>query len=230
MTDFKQFEILTFDCYGTLIDWESGILNSMKEVLKRHGVGVENNEILERYADFESAAESGPYILYREVLRSVMWQFGKHFNFVPKPEDDFAIAESMKDWRPFEDTVGSLRTLKERYQLAIFSNVDDDLFAATAEKLRVDFDKVITAGQLQCYKPSAQFFERAVELIGLPKEKILHVAQSLYHDVEPMKKLGIKSVWVNRRTGTGCRGATPPADVVPDIEVSDLRSLVKITG
>ncbi len=230
MIEIRHYDIITFDCYGTLIDWESGILNALKTVLKRHSINAENRVLLELYAKYESAAESGPYIPYREILRSVMWQFGKQFSFVPRQEDDFALADSMREWQPFDDTVDSLQKLKQRYKLAVLSNVDDELFAASAEKLKVNFDFVITAQQLGCYKPSESFFKQAIERIGLSKEKILHAAQSLFHDIAPAQRLGLSTVWVNRRSQSTGFGATPESHIIPDCEVPDLKSFVNGTG
>ena len=230
MIEFRQYDIITFDCYGTLIDWENGILNALNTVLRRHGINAENRVLLELYAKYESAAESGPYIPYREILRSVIWQFGKQFSFVPRQEDDFALAESMQEWQPFDDTVESLQSLKQQYKIAVLSNVDDELFAKSAEKLKVDLDFVITAQQLGCYKPSELFFRQAIELIEFPKNKILHTAQSLYHDIAPAQKLGLSTVWVNRRSQSTGFGATPESHVIPDCEFTDLKSLVNAIG
>ena len=230
MIEFRQYDIITFDCYGTLIDWESGILNALNTVLRRHSINAENRILLELYAKYESAAESGPYIPYREVLRSVMWQFGKQFSFVPRQEDDFALAKSMQEWQPFDDTVESLQKLKQQYKLAVLSNVDDELFATSAEKLEVDFDFVITAQQLGCYKPSESFFRQVIELMELPKNKILHTAQSLFHDIAPAQRLGLSTVWMNRRSQSTGFGATPESHVIPDYEIPDLKSFVNSTG
>lgn len=224
--DFKSIEVITFDCYGTLIDWESGILNVLKPFLEQYGVTTSNNEILEMYAQYESDLQKGKYISYKKILQKIVLKIGMKHDFIPNPMEENAIADSIKTWEPFEDTVEALRTLKEHYKLAVISNIDDDLFADTAEKLEVELDWVITAQQVQEYKPSIRNFTYAFDKIGVSREKILHVAQSLYHDIAPAKSLGLNTVWINRRKGKEGTGATPPQKAEPDIDLPDLRSLV----
>ena len=123
-----------------------------------------------------------------------------------------------------------MRALHSRYRLAIVSNVDDDLFAATALRLGVAFDWIVTAQQARSYKPASANFQLALERIGLPRERVLHVAQSLYHDIAPANALGLASVWVNRRHGRAGGGATPAATATPDLEVPDLQTLARAAG
>jgi 2-haloacid dehalogenase len=145
-------------------------------------------------------------------------------------EDEIdALSESLMKWPPFPDTVSALRRLKSRFKLAIVSNTDDDLFADTARLLEVPFDFVITAEQACSYKPSHHNFELALERIGLPKQKILHCAQSLFHDIVPAKELGIANVWVNRRAGRERPGATASAHATPDVTVTSLEELAALT-
>ncbi len=228
MIDFDAFDALTFDCYGTLIDWERGILNAMRPLLSAHGLAPSDEDILECYAELESEAERAEYLPYREVLRRVMRGFGKRLGFEPSAVELDALPESLGSWPPFPDTIESLRRLNARYQLAIVSNVDDDLFAASARRLEVEFDWVITAEQVKSYKPSPNNFKQAIATIGLPCEKILHVAQSLYHDIQPARALGLTTVWVNRRRGKPGSGATAPAEAEPHLEVPDLATLVSM--
>ncbi len=225
--DFNTFTTLTFDCYGTLIDWESGILAALQPVLARHGVTLDDTAILERYARYELEAQSEPYRRYLDIMRAVMLRFAQEFSFECTAAEAETLANSLSDWQPFPDTVAALRELKQRYQLAIISNIDDDLFALSAVHLQVPFDFVITAEQVGSYKPSRRNFEVAIERIGQPRERILHVGQSLYHDVIPAKALGLSTVWVNRRKGKAGFGATVPATAQPDLEVPDLATLVK---
>lgn len=227
MLDFSKFEVLTFDCYGTLIDWESGILQSLKSIFIRHGVGLPESEILEKYAQFEACAEQGEYLKYRLILQSVVESFGKALGFIPSPEELRDFPDSLQNWPAFPDTVAALQTLAKRYRLGIISNIDDDLFAHTAKRLRVRFDWVITAEQVGAYKPSTKNFIYAFDKIGIAPARILHVAQSLYHDHVPAKKLGLATVWVNRRKGLPGRGATPPAKAHPNLEAPDLKTLVE---
>lgn len=230
MLNFDQYEVLTFDCYGTLIDWESGILSAMRPVLSAHGLELADDQILELYGAFEAEAEAGPFQNYRSVLRQVMAGFGRKLNFSPEPAELDRLADSMKDWPPFSDSAAALSVLKQKYKLAILSNVDDALFSFSAAHLQVKFDWVITAEQVKSYKPSLNNFKQAIERIGLPQEKILHVAQSLYHDIAPAKKLGLSTVWINRRAGKEGYGATPPMAARPDLEVPDLKTLAATIG
>lgn len=231
MLDFQRYEVLSFDCYGTLIDWESGILGALQPLLQRHGLALRDEEVLELYAELEAQAEQRePRPKYREVLREVVRQFGARLGFLPTPAEVDSLAESLPNWRPFPDTVEALRALKRRFKLAIISNVDDELFASSARHLGVEFDWVITAEQAGSYKPELEIFKFALRRIGLPPERILHVAQSIYHDIIPAKKLGLATVWVNRSKGREGFGATPRAHGEPDLEVPDLGRLVSLMG
>ncbi len=223
--DPSAHEVLTFDCYGTLIDWESGILSALRPLTTRHGIEIGDERILELYAELEQAAEAGEYLDYKTVLRRVLGGFAARLGLTPDPGEEDALVASVGHWLPFPDTVEALRSLKRRYKLAIVSNVDDDLFAGTAGRLEVKLDWVITARQVRAYKPSGAMFEAAIRAIGLPKERILHVAQSLFHDIVPAKQMGLKAVWVNRRHEKAGSGATPPAWGCPDLEVPDLKTL-----
>src|SRR5580698_5989755 len=158
MLDFTRFEILTFDCYGTLINWEEGILRCLHRVLAAHGKDTDDATILRLYGDFEARAEHAEYRRYREVLQSVVRQFGEQLGFAATDQEASSLPESLKDWNPWPDTVAALRQLQSRFRLAIVSNVDDDLFAATQPKLGVQFDRIITAQQAGAYKPSLKIF------------------------------------------------------------------------
>jgi 2-haloacid dehalogenase len=226
--DFSQFECLTFDCYGTLIDWESGILAALKPILAVHDRLIGDEEVLELYGAIESEIEAGDYLRYRDVLRLVAERIAARLSCALHENEIDALPESLKRWPPFPDTVEALRRLKSRYRLAIVSNTDDDLFAETAKLLAVPFDFVITAEQARSYKPSHRNFELALKRIGLPKQKILHCAQSLFHDIVPAKPLGIANVWVNRRAERKSSGATVPADAKPDATVTSLEELARL--
>ena len=225
MLDFSRFEILTFDCYGTLIDWETGILSALHRILSTHGKKIDDAAILKLYGDFEQRSEQGAFRPYREVLESVVRQFGEEFRFTPSPEEVRSLPDSLPAWKPWPDTVSALRQLKTRFRLAIFSNVDDDLFAATRPQLGVDFDEVITAQQAQAYKPSLKLFELALSRIQTPAHRVLHVAQSVYHDVVPAQSLGLATVWVNRPSARPGVGAVKAAEAKPDLTVSSLGEL-----
>lgn len=222
--ELHGFKALTFDCYGTLIDWESGLKGALRPILERHGAALADAEMMECYGEFEAAEQSGAYQRYRDVLANVVRRFGAAYGFTPTPEEAASLPASLPNWMPFSDTVTALQALKRRFKLVIVSNIDDDLFAETAKRLGVEFDEVITAQQVGSYKPGHAHFETMLRRTGLPKEQILHVAQSLYHDIVPSRALGIANVWVNRRGGKIGVGI----DIQPDLEVPDLQTLVNI--
>ena len=226
--NFNKFKVLTFDCYGTLIDWENGILSALKPVLKKHKIRIGDKQILELYAELESKTEKGKHILYKNVLREVMQDISNRLGFKPSSSELNCLVDSLKNWEPFPDTVKALRKLKKRFKLAIISNIDDDLFTFSAKHLKVKFDYIITAKQAKSYKPSLNNFKFAIKKICMPTENILHVAQSIYHDIIPAKKVGLATVWVNRRKGKKGFGATPPARSSPNLEVSNLKALVSV--
>jgi len=226
--DFGQFEVLSFDCYGTLIDWETGIFSALRPVLAAHDKGVSDSELLALYSELESKGEQGEFRSYREVLKSVVRGFGKRLGFEPTDSQLRSLSDSLAGWRPFPDTVAALRKLQARYRLAIISNVDDDLFIATAHHLEVRFDQVITAQQVRSYKPSLRNFNLAQQRIGVAPSRWLHAAQSVYHDVVPAKSMGIATVWVNRSSPRPGAGAARAADAQPDLEVPDLKTLAQM--
>jgi 2-haloacid dehalogenase len=230
MLTFDQFEVLTFDCYGTLIDWESGIWAALAPILANHRAHVSPDKALELYGELEAEAERGEYREYRTVLRAVLEGVGGRLGFTPTAGELQDFPASVKDWPAFPDSPAALQALKTKYKLAIISNIDDDLFAYSAQRLQVQFDWVITAKQVRSYKPSANNFQVAFQRIGVSRTKILHVAQSLFHDIAPAKALGLSTVWVNRRHGKAGPGATPPAQAQPDLEVPDLRTLARTIG
>jgi len=230
MIDFASKRVLTFDCYGTLIDWEAGIVATLQPILSAHGMRADAEHVLALYGELEPPVEQSPYLPYRELLTAVLRGFGERLGFSQSEPEQARFAGSVGDWPPFADTPVGLAALKRRFKLAIISNVDDDLFALTNKKLGVVFDWIITAQQVGSYKPSLNNFRQALSRIGLPKEHVLHVAQSLFHDHMPAKQLGLDTVRVNRRHGKVGSGASPSANVRPDLEVQDLATLVRLSG
>ncbi|HXG40721.1 MAG TPA: haloacid dehalogenase type II [Candidatus Limnocylindrales bacterium] len=228
MFAFDRFAALTFDCYGTLIDWETGILDALRPIFAAHGVDIAGEELLEGYATAEAAAEAGPYRPYRQVLREVLAELAARYGFEPSQDELATFAESVGDWPAFPDSADALAALKRRFRLAVVTNCDDDLFARSNARLGVTFDAIVTAQQARAYKPALAPFELAFDRLALPRERVLHVAQSLYHDHVPAKRLGITTVWVNRRHGRPGTGATPPAEAAPDLIVPDMRSLAEL--
>jgi 2-haloacid dehalogenase len=230
MLKLDQFEVLTFDCYGTLIDWETGIWEALRPLLAAHQVELPPEQALELYGELESSAEAGAYQEYKTILRMVLESFGARLGFTPSSAELQYFSTCVKDWPAFPDSPEALQTLHKKYKLAIISNVDDDLFAFSEKRLQVKFDWIITARQARSYKPSLNNFKVAFERIGVPQDKILHVAQSLFHDIVPAKQLGLACVWINRRHGKAGFGATPPAQAQPDLETPDVQSLARQAG
>jgi len=228
--DFDRFGAVTFDCYGTLIDWEAGIVRALKALLIDGREVPAEDDLLELFGKLESEAEHGAFRTYREVLTEVAQRFRERFYLSESLESCVAFAASVAGWPPFPDSVDALSRLAKRYRLAIVSNVDDDLFAGSASRLKTDFAEVVTAQQLRSYKPRPAHFEEVLRRLDLPVDRVLHVAQSLHHDIAPAKELGFSCVWVNRRAGKVGGGATPPSDARPDLEVSDLSSLCRVIG
>jgi len=228
--DLTRFKVLTFDCYGTMIDWETGIFSALRPILTAHGKKITDSSLLELYSELEASAEQGEFQCYRDVLQSVVRGFGQRLGFAPTDAEVRSLPESLANWQPFPDTVEALGTLKTRYRLAVISNVDDDLFAATAPKLGVTFDRIITAQQAGCYKPCMGIFKLAEGRIGASREQWLHVGQSIYHDVIPAQSLGIATVWVNRPSPRPGAGAATAAIGKPDLEVPDLQTLARLAA
>jgi 2-haloacid dehalogenase len=228
MLDFDRFEIFTFDCYGTLINWEAGILSALHRIVAAHGKKMDDALLLNLYADFEMLSEQGDFHPYRVVLESVVRRFGANLGFTPTAEEAASLPNSLPKWQPWPDTVAALRRLKTKFRLAILSNVDDDLFAATRPLLGVEFDEVITAQQAHAYKPSLKLFELALSRIHAPAHRVLHVGQSIFHDVVPAQSLGLATVWVNRPSARPGVGAVKAADAKPDLTVSSLEELAAL--
>ena len=226
--DFSSIRAITFDCYGTLIDWESGIFSALRPILRSHRIELADVEILRLYGEIEVAAETGEFRPYREVLRSVVRGFGDCLGFQPSTAEQDSLPNSLATWQPFQDTVAALQQLRSKLKLGIISNVDDDLFALTRPKLQAEFDFVITAGQASAYKPSPRIFQIAKERIGLPASQWLHAGQSVYHDVIPAKSLGLATVWVNRASARPGSGAARPASGRPDAEVRTVQELADL--
>jgi 2-haloacid dehalogenase len=226
--NFAQFRLLTFDCYGTLIDWETGIFSALRPILAAHGKTIADSELLRLYSELESEAQQREFHPYREVLQSVVRGLGKRLAFTPTESQARSLPNSLPNWQPFPDTIAALGKLKARYQLAVLSNVDDDLFAPTARRLQIPFDYVITAQQAGAYKPSLKMFQLAQQRTGVAVGQWLHVAQSIYHDVIPAQSLGIATVWVHRPSPRPGSGAAKAASAQPDLEVSDLKTLAQL--
>jgi len=226
--DFGRFDVMTFDCYGTLIDWETGIERGLRAFLDPRGVTPDGDELLEAFGRSEAVAEAGSYLRYRDVLATCARDVGAEYRAEPTDAEVATFAGSVADWPAFPDSAAALARLHERFRLGVITNCDDDLFAASNARLDVTFDWVITAQQVGAYKPSHRGFETAFGRIDVPRERILHVAQSLFHDHVPAKELGLTTVWVDRRHDRPGAGATPPANAAPDLVVPDMATLAAL--
>ena len=228
MFDFGRLDWLSFDCYGTLVDWESGIAAAIGRVLSAHAVSVPREQVLDLFAEIEPKIQaSGDYLAYRQVLRRVMEAIGTRLGTPFEGPDLDCLAASLAGWPIFPEVNDALETLGSRYKLAVISNVDDDLFAATANRFNCRFDAVVTAEMVGSYKPSLRNFRVAANRMGVENEDWLHVAESLFHDIAPANRLGIRSAWVNR---AGRGGGTRQADAAPDLEIGDLSELTRLAG
>lgn len=216
--------------YGTIVDWESGIVAALRPIFAAHGKPLDAARALEAFAEEESALEAGPYLRYRHVLARVLDGIGARFGFAPADAERTAFGASVAAWPLFADSAAALAALKARFKLGILTNCDTDLAKASVAKTGVAFDWLVTAQQVGSYKPSENNFRALLERVGLPRERILHVAQSLFHDHVPAKALGLQTVWVNRRHDKPGSGATLPAEARPDYEVPDLASLVQLVA
>lgn len=220
--DIHRIRAITFDCYGTLIDWETGLLRTLRPALAVHGVMTTDDAILEAFASLEQREEAGPFKCYRDVLREVMAGLGEHFGVTFAERQRESLAESIARWPAFADTPEALARLGKRFYLNIISNIDDDLFELSRPKLGAAINRVVTAEYCRSYKPSRRNFKVMLALLDLDPPEVLHVAQSLFHDIIPARDLGFQTMWVNRRAGKTGSGATPPAEAIPDLELASL--------
>ncbi len=228
-----DFEALTFDCYGTLIDWERGIATALGAWAGGHGIAAGDDELLEAFSRHENRIEAEqPAMLYPQVLARTLRDVATDYGTSASAAEEKTFGASVKDWPAFPDSAEALAYLKQHYKLVVVSNVDRASFAHSNERLGVDFDLVVTAQDVGAYKPAPAHFERAfagLAEIGVPRAKILHTAQSLFHDHVPAKKhFAMTTIWINRQAGKP--GATPAADldVTPDWEVPSMAAMVEL--
>lgn len=218
-----DFDALTFDCYGTLIDWESGIYNALQPLLAHNEHERSREELLQLFARFESHHEAAsPDLIYPKVLARSHQDIAKHLQLESHEELDRAFGDSVKDWPAFDDSATSLAYLAEHYKLIILSNVHRAGFAASNVKLKVVFDRIFTAEDIGCYKPRLKNFEHMLEQLtanGIEQKNILHTAQSLFHDHVPAGQMGLSRCWIDRRMGQQGGGATAAISAEADIDV-----------
>jgi 2-haloacid dehalogenase len=209
-----EFKVLSFDCYGTLVDWETGICDALLPLLTRHRGALSRGEMLESFARHEAAQEAEtPGMIYSELLAHVHRRLAAEWGVAASAEDHRAFGGSVGDWPVFADTRAALAYLQRHYRLVILSNVDRASFAATNRRLGVAFDAIYTAEDIGSYKPDLNNFRYLIAALGkkgYDPGDVLHVAQSLFHDHKPANALGLHSAWIDRRQDVPGWGATPP--------------------
>ena len=219
----EHFDVVTFDCYGTLIDWELGIGSAFEHAAGERGREAHRATVLADYAEFEPQIQAERYRPYREVLALAAERVARRLGWDAEEGSGTFLAESLGSWRPFPDTNAALERLaKSGLELGILSNVDDDLLEQTRRHFPVSFSCIVTAAQVGSYKPAEGHFREARRRIG--KRRWLHAAQSYFHDVVPARRLGIPVAWVNRK------GEKPSGDARPDYEVPDLAALADLVA
>ena len=217
-----EFSALTFDCYGTLIDWETGILSAVEPILQKAGRDVPRADLLDAFGRNEAAQQAEtPSALYPEILRDVVKRMATELKFEISDDDAIRFGNSVADWPAFPDSAEALQYLKQHYKLVILSNVDRASFAHSNEKLGVDFDHLFTAQDIGSYKPDPQNFAYMIEKLaeeGIGKTDILHTAQSLRHDHVPANDAGLATCWIDRQHATGGQGAAAQPPRMPRID------------
>ena len=213
----NQYSTLTFDCYGTLIDWESGIYDALLPLTQQVNPLPDRTQVLQAFAEVESGVQSEfPDLPYPEILVKVHIQLAKSFDVSATAESHETFGRSVANWPAFPDSAESLQYLKKYFKLVILSNVDRIGFSYSSRHLRVDFDAVYTAQDIGSYKPSPTNFIYMIEQLeslGISKDEMLHTAQSLYHDMVPATEIGLATCWIDRRAGQEGAGATPCVNV-----------------
>jgi 2-haloalkanoic acid dehalogenase type II len=230
LTDFK---VLTFDCYGTLIDWESGIHTALLPLLHKGDITLDRDAVLETFARHESDQEAvTPGMIYSDLLAEVHRRLAAEWNVAATEEEHRRFGGSVPDWPAFPDSAASLRYLKQHYKLVILSNVDRASFSASNRRLDVAFDAIYTAQDIGSYKPAPANFQYMLDhlaALGHTKGDILHTAQSLFHDHAPAKRFGLASAWIDRRHDRSGWGATmqPPEGASYDVRFPSMAAMVE---
>ncbi|MCU1390064.1 MAG: haloacid dehalogenase type, partial [Ilumatobacteraceae bacterium] len=221
MTMFDETRALSFDCLGTLIDWETGILQSLQPWCAWRGVDVPRAELLELFGQAETGVQAAhPTMIYPEVLGEVLRSIAGALGVDASDDECTEFGASVGMWPAFADTAVALRRLQQHYRLIILSNIDNASFERCNRRLGVELDLIITAEDVGSYKPQMGHFDAlfaGIEKLGIERKELMHVAQSLYHDIVPAKRLGIRTTHIDRQHGVPGSGATPAADVVPDL-------------
>lgn len=219
---------LSFDCFGTLIDWERGIINALSPVFLREERTLPYTAVMTAYAELERDAERPPFRPYRQVLREVMCGLAARFGLRLERGEENLLVRALPHYPPFPDSRPVLGRLAGRFRLAVLSNVDRDLFEPVLDALGRPFACVLTADAIGAYKPDPQCFRALLEACGAAPVDILHCAQSRFHDVAPARAAGIPTMWIRRRQASG--KAVPASDATADYEVESLDALAEWLG
>ena len=214
---------VTFDVYGTLIDWESGVADAFEKEAKRDGFTIDRDEVIRHFHEVSREVESGSYELYAEVLRRTALEIAKRIDWPLEPSRSGFLPDSVQRWAAFKETMTQLNKFNKKFSIGLISNIDDKLLGQTRRHIPLDYDLVVTAQQVRSYKPDPAHFKEAARRIG-GKKGWVHVGSSYYHDVEPALKDKIPVVWVNR-TGEELAGRKKP-----DAEVATLGEAAKLLG
>jgi 2-haloacid dehalogenase len=215
---------VTFDVYGTLIDWEKGVSDAFEREAKRDGFTIDRDEVIALFHEISREIESGSYELYAEVLRRTAVEIAKRIGWPLEPSRSGFLPDSVQRWAPFKETNAQLRKFVSNFETGLVSNIDDKLLGQTRRHIPHDFDLVVTAQQVRSYKPDPAHFNECARRIGTKKGWV-HVASSYYHDVEPCIKLKVPVIWVNRN-----RETLEPSQKKPTAEVKNLLEAVKLLG
>ena len=220
----KEINFVTFDVYGTLIDWEDGAFTAFSKEADRDGYSLAKDELIPRFHEIQKEIMGGSYELYAEVLRRTAVQVSKDLGWPLEPSRAQFLPDSVQRWKPFKETVPALKKVKNKFSIGLISNVDDKLLGQTRRHFGLDFDLVVTAQQVRSYKPDPAHFKECERRIG-GKKGWVHVASSYYHDIEPCLKLKVPVIWVNRHGETLESGAKKPTE-----EVKNIKEALKLLG
>jgi len=230
LTDFK---VLTFDCYGTLIDWETGMFEAYKDLIAKSGKTLTRDQVLETHACHEAEQEAKtPAMPYSELLGVVQSRVAREWNIETSAEESARFGATVPDWPAFVDSAAALQYLKKYYKLVILSNVDRESFKGSNLRLQVEFDHIFTAQDIGSYKPNQRNFDYMIEKLaaqGIQKHEILHTAESLFHDHLPANRAGLASAWIYRRHGQQGFGATQAPESMPhyDFKFTSMADLAR---
>src|SRR3954468_6869037 len=218
----KNIQWVTFDVYGTLIDWESGVADAFEREARKDGFTLDRTQVIDLFLEATKEIQSGSYELYAEVLRQAAVRIAKEIGWPLEPSRSGFLPDSVARWGAFKETNAQLKKVLGKYETGLISNIDDKLLGLTRRHIPIDFDLVVTAQQVRSYKPDPAHFNECERRVGTKKGWV-HVAESYYYDVEPCLKKKIPVVWVNRRKETLESGQKKP-----DAEVFNLREAFKL--